>query len=212
MAGLYLGGRKGPKEKRTLKGTANERAALMSLIADLPEVRPAERMSPDVAEQAFSFISCGGSLKEFCRRARLPFSTVATWIHKNAPDAYAKAKEAGCEALSEYVQHIVTTEAPSTERIVTTDAEGRVTVTEKTADNVQARKLAAWGCLELMKSWSPDRYGKRVTVEAGGRMAEAIAAARGRVGETEGRRLTARPASADEVIDVTPEEPSGDLF
>lgn len=211
MAGQYLGGRKGPKEKRTLKGTANERAALMALITDLPEVHPAERMGPDVAEQAFAFISCGGSLKEFCRRAQLPFSTVATWIHKNAPEAYARAKEAGCEALSEYVQQIVTAEAPSTERIETTDPDGRVTVTVKTADNVQARKLAAWGCLELMKSWSPDRYGKRVTVEAGGRMAEAIAAARGRVGESEGRRLAARPAPA-EVIDVTPEEPSGDLF
>lgn len=209
MAGVpYPNGRKPPKEKRTLKGTVKERAAIMAAVSELPEVVPATRMGPDVAEQAFGFIAAGGALREFCRRAGLSFSTVATWIHKNAPEQYARAKEIGCEALAEQVMQIATTPMESTERIETTDAEGRVTVTEKTADNVPARKLSAWALMELMKSWSPDRFGKRVTVEAGGRMAEAIAAARGRVGGDDRRRLGAR----QEVVDVTPVEDDDALF
>ena len=203
MTGKYLGGRKGPKEKRTLKGTAEARALIMAQVAHLPEVPSYERMGEEAAESVFAYISCGGSLRAWCEKADLPYATVHDWIRKHAPERYTQAREAGAEALADRILEISSTPMPMTERIVTTDADGRVTETVKTADNVQARKLAVWGTLELMKSWSPERYGKRVTVEAGGRMAEAIAAARSRVGELEGRRL--KPPAA-EVIDVPAKE------
>lgn len=195
-----------PKEKRTLADKRAMREAILGPIREqiLPKVKQHERMSPEVAEEVLEYVRSGGTIMDFARASGLPQTTVNNWLLRNRREDLYKAREQGAEVLAEKVLAVVTTPAPADEVIVTTDADGRVTRTVKTADNVYARKLAAWGILEILKCWAPDRFGKRVTVEAGGRMAEAIALARGRVGDDASpRRL--RPSEA-EVVDVEPAE------
>lgn len=202
MASTMKGARP-PKEKRTLAHKRELRAQILEPLRKemLPEVKPHKRMTPEVAEEVLEYVRCGGTLIDFARESGMPQTTVNNWLLRNRREDLAKAREQGAEVLAEKVVQICTTPSPADEVIVTTDAEGRVVSrTVKTADNVYARKLAAWGVLEIIKCWAPDRFGKRVTVEAGGRMAEAIALARGRVG-SEGAVRRLRPSEV-EVVDV----------
>lgn len=175
-------GRKPPKAKRTLAGTVAERSVIMAPMEErLPEVGRYESMGPEALEDVLRFIGCGGTVGQWARLAGLSASTVRVWLWRHAKDRVEKAREAGCEALAEEVLRVVTTPSVQEDVVETTDAEGRVTVTKKRGDAVYARKLAAWGMLELMKSWSPSKFGNRVAVDVQGTFAAAVTAARGRI-------------------------------
>lgn len=171
-----------PKEKRTLAGTIEARRRIMAPMEErLPAVEKFERMGPEALPSVLAFVSCGGTSAEWARRAGLNPSTVHVWLWKNARDEVAKARELGSEALAEEVLRIVTEPSVQEEEVETTDADGRVTRTVKRSDAVYARKLAAWGVMELMKSWSPSRFGNRVAVDVNGTFASAVSTARDRV-------------------------------
>lgn len=178
------GGKKPPKAQRTLAGTKEIREKIMSSFNErLPQVTPAKRMSPQKAQELVNFVSCGGTISEFARRSGLGISAVHEYARTHCKEQIREARVAGGDIIAEEVLRIVMTPHVMEEVIETTDPKGGVTRTVKRSDAVFARKLAAWGCLEILKSWSPERYGNKVTVDAGGTFAQAIAAARDRVKE-----------------------------
>lgn len=181
------------KEKVTLKSLGtNTKGIAMQLIRDnLPSVtwRGGGRMTPEIVDEGIEYIRSGGTATGFAKAIGLPHPTV--WRHLRADPRYEDAVEEGAECFSEVLMRLAVTPDMQTETIRTVDADGRVTVTEKTSDAVLARKLAIWAGMEWLKTRAPKKFGRKTTTEVNVTMATAIAQARKRV----------RTAPAD-VVDV----------
>ncbi len=109
-------------------------------------------------------ISRGETLVSICRDDHIPDrSVISTW-GKDDPLFAAKMKEArdmGFDALAEGILDI----ADDTSKDRYTDKLGNRVVD---AEVVQRSKLRVWARLELLKRWSPERYGDKMNMNLGG--------------------------------------------
>lgn len=198
------GGKKPPKEKRSLAVVGGHAAAdamaLREITASLPAVPKRDRMTPEAVEECLGWLSSGGSVSSYARATGIPYSTVSKWMRKDEK-RYQAAKDAGSDAIAEALMRIAVTPDPQTERTVITESDGSVKTVEKTSDAVFARKLAVWAGMELLKKRSPKTYGDHKTAEVNVTLATAISRARDRVRE-------AGEPSGPEVIDAEVVAPS----
>lgn len=176
-----------------------QKSLLEDFKATLPEVRPWGReFTAETAAEMLAYIRAGGSVRGWCHKVGVyPQWAMARLEKFVGRAAYEKARAEGMEHLAEAMMAVGSTPYMAEERIETTGPDGRTTVTVKVADAVEARKLCVRTGLEIMKSWAPERYGARTTVEAGGTLAAALMASSG--------RLKGREVPGD-VVDVEPVE------
>lgn len=181
-----LPSRKGPKEKRTLAGTKAIRESIdLKYEAKRPEVMAVTRMTPEAAQNALEWCRSGGTVAQWAVKAGVTKQAVNHYLHVHHREELAEARKAGADALAEEAMEIASNPLMLEETLETEDGSGRVTKTVKRADAVQARKLAVWTRLELLKVWDPERYGNKIQVDASGSMLEALAAARKRIAPAE---------------------------
>ena len=198
MAGVpRVGGKKPPKIDRTGAGKAGAvREQIMSEFWDtLPPVEPTKGMSAATAQKVLEYVSAGGTIARFARLAGMPVSTVRVYMLNHYRDELDQARKTGADAIAEFVLAVVTTPVETQETTEMTNARGQRSTIVKRYDNVYARKLAAWGCLELLKSWSPERYGNKLAVDATGSFAAAITAAKARIAEANEEQKKSRRSS-----------------
>lgn len=207
MAGVpRVGGKKPPKIDRTGAGKAGVvRQQIMSEYWDtLPAVEPTKGMSAATAQKVLEYVSAGGTIARFACLAGMPVSTVRVYMLNHYRDELDQARKIGADAIGEFVLSIVTTPVETQETTVMTNAKGEQSTIVKSYDNVYGRKLAAWGCLELLKSWSPERYGNKLAVDATGSFAAAITAAKARIAEANEEQKKSRRSSRAAPSSVAP--------
>lgn len=185
MAGVPTGtGRKPPKALRTFEGTKAIREQIDGAFdAALPAVKPIKRVNEEAARACLDYIRAGGTMLSWARKAGVTYNAIRVYLSLNMRGEADKAREEGCNALAEQAIAIADTPFEMTSTIRSVNPDGSVSTTTRVEDAVYARKLAITTRLDLMKSWSPERYGSKLTVKDGGTLATAIAAARGRLGD-----------------------------
>lgn len=150
--------------------------------AKRPRGRPTVRTSK-IDEAVLAWVADGQTLRSFCRLPGMPSRpTIDRWRAEDPVFAsrFARAREAGADVIAEEALAIADT--PQSGKIITTDKDGKKTVTE---DMLGHRRLQVETRIKLLAKWFPQRYGDRVEVEHSGKieLAEAMRKARERASQ-----------------------------
>lgn len=126
----------------------------------------------EIADEICAKLAVGMSLKEICRGEGMPdSSTVFRWLAKeeNASfrDRYARAKEAGMDALAEEILDIA--DNATNDWMDRHDAEGNTTGKQFNAEAARRSQIRIDARKWLLAKLAPKKYGDRVVTELTGK-------------------------------------------
>jgi hypothetical protein len=160
-------------------------AAMPVLVADSVPVAPVRgrpsELTQEVADCVCERLANGESLRSICRDEHTPgLTTVFRWLESSLPfrEQYARAKQAGLEAMAEDILHIADTPMVGEKRmskpLTVSDGEGNkidtgLTIDEvTTADMIEHRRLQVETRKWLLTKLAPKKYGDRLAQEVSG--------------------------------------------
>lgn len=115
-----------------------------------------EYSNTDKAE-LLAAVSCGETVRSFCRRKNIPHTTCFEWIYREFPEQYAHAREAAADYWADEIINI----AYDATNDYKTNSKG-----EKTVDNeaVQRAKLKIDTIKWHLSKLAPKKYGDKLDV------------------------------------------------
>ena len=134
---------------------------------NMPTIRPQGTLwvrTDALENEILRRISLGETMSSICRDAHMPNPAVVAHWRKTDPLFAEKLKDArdvGFDAIAEGILDI----ADDRSKDKYTDKLGNRVLDPEV---VQRSKLRVWARLELLKKWSPERYGDMVKMNLGG--------------------------------------------
>jgi hypothetical protein len=121
--------------------------------------KPRCLITEEIFDEIIEWVSCGNTLRSFCRQPNVPdWTTVYSYINNSEEraDRFRKAREAGMDAIAEDTIHMVD-EYPE-----------RIHDERVDPGWVNWRRIQVDQRLKLLAKWDPRRYGDRVNVDHAG--------------------------------------------
>lgn len=103
-------------------------------------------------------VSCGETVRAFCRRKKIPHTTCFAWIHSRFPEQYAHAREAAADYWADEVINI----AYDTSNDYKTNAKGEKVVD---AEAIQRAKLKIDTIKWHVAKIAPEKYGDKLELK-----------------------------------------------
>jgi hypothetical protein len=152
------------KQPATRKTTRSEKVVRPGVYEAPVAPKRTGKYTPELAQEIFHRISMGESLLKICGEEGMPTrQAVYNWVSGDESLAlqFARAREAGCDAMAEEALQIANTPIFGQKKVYTIGGnDDGVTVTEE--DALGHRKLQIETRLKLMACWNPKKYGTKV--------------------------------------------------
>ncbi len=179
-------GKAGNVERGTRTTKAKKEATSVAKPAPRQRGRPTIK-TQTVLDEVLNRLTAGEPLARICADPHMPAaSTIHAWLHEDESFSvrYARAREAGFDALALEMLRIADTPQMGTNEKFVRDDEGEMILAEsRTEDMLGHRQLQVGTRRWLLEKWDPGRYGNRQKVEHDvvGNLADELAAARERL-------------------------------
>lgn len=150
-------------KKTPAKATPKKRVA--KPVARKKVGRPPEPVPANHIEAICKWISQGQTLREWCRKNKIHYSTVYLWLEKDQEFAkrFARARDIGADAIADETLAIIDTEPEFAES-------WSIGGGSKHRDSAHASwlKNRVEQRMKLLAKWNPKKYGEKVDVNHGG--------------------------------------------